>query len=71
MALSKTVKARIRWNKDYRYRMWQNSRLHGKQWRYFINFRMGIAYNVQAAKLDEFGDYFFPVICTPDETLGA
>lgn len=67
MALSKTVKARIRWNKEFRKRMWRESQLYGPQARYFAHVRLSISFNVSAARRDEFGEEFFPVIRIPAE----
>ena len=61
MALSKEVKARIKWNRNYRREMWTMSRIHGPHFRIFAKERLTIEFNRRAAQKDEFGEFFFPV----------
>lgn len=78
MALSKRAKARIKWNKEHRLWLWKQSQQYGPTSRIFVHVRVSVNYNVNAARADEFGEHFFPVIFSDkalgilsDETLGA
>ena len=67
MALSKAVKERIKAKKWYRREMWKCSQQYGPHYRIFVKVRLSISFNVQAARKDEFGEYFFPVVRIPAE----